>query len=245
MLVACNRKRGRSSQPLPPPTPTPASSSFFLIYRHEYSQPYSYSVHALEITAAAIDNEHSKTLPEPLFRCNRKAFPDSPDFVALDSKIYIIGGISAFGPGKCKDRYVLDTYVFDTTKPLSPHSKDDDPIDFLIKGPQLNAPKLDPILVTFEGRIYAFPRWFSHHSPTNPKCEVLNLEVGSWVPLPDPPLLDECEKNLPRKKYCVQAYFVNDSIFFASTPKGIYCLNLANPIEWKHVQLLGGVSRLP
>ncbi|XVE96190.1 hypothetical protein REPUB_Repub02eG0200600 [Reevesia pubescens] len=234
MLVACSQKRDASSQAPPPP-------SVYLVYYHRTGKA-TYSFYGLEI--AGVENEQTKPLPEPLFRFSSKNFPVGPSFVALDSKIYAIGGlIPAFIRGK--DKYSLDTYMFDTKNPIPPRSEDYDPKDFFIKGPRLNAPQISPILVTFEGRIYAFPSSFSRHSMTLPKCEMLNLGVGTWIPLPDPPLLDQHEKYQPSENYSVKGYAVHDDTFVASTPKGIYCLNLTNPTEWRHVQLWGGVSRFP
>ncbi|OMO68739.1 hypothetical protein COLO4_29430 [Corchorus olitorius] len=250
-----DRKRKRRGNRHSTEAAPPLSPSVILFYNHRDSRVYSFSVYALNVAAVLEDNgDDTNSLPPPLFRFERKKFPTIPGYAALGSKIYIFGGFNS--AEACKDNpalgaYSLDTYVFDTTEHLPPPS--DDPKAFLLKGPSLNAPKTNPISVVFKGKIYVFPRRFSRQAVLltsrtpvlGPKCEVLDPDHGSWTALPDPPLLDQHDRVKSRKDYTVVAYAVYDGMFVASTARGIYCLNLDNPIKWNHLPLLAGFNRFP
>ncbi|OMO51856.1 hypothetical protein CCACVL1_29548 [Corchorus capsularis] len=180
---ACSRirkrkRRGHRYRQSPP--------SVILFYYHRDSVDYSCSAYALNTAAVLEDNgDDTKPLPPPLFRFHRTKFPILPGYAALGSKIYIFGGMNSARACKANptlglERHALETYVFDTTKPLPSAAADHDPKTFLLKGPRLNAPKFHPISVVFKGKIYVFPRSFSRHDlltsrrkPTefSPKCE--------------------------------------------------------------------------
>ncbi|WRX18937.1 hypothetical protein QQP08_011424, partial [Theobroma cacao] len=168
MQVPCSRRQTRSSEPSPAPPP----SVIYLIYKHCRGDLYTYSMYALKIVDA--ENGDTKLLPEPIFRLNKNSFSVGPGFCRNGLKNF-------YSWVECRrlDRAKTSTCCIHTCLILQSLFLRLPQLMIRRSGPRLNAPKVDPILITFEGRIYAFPRWFSQRSPTTPKCEVPDLETWS------------------------------------------------------------------
>ncbi|XP_074321603.1 uncharacterized protein LOC141658576 [Silene latifolia] len=127
------------------------------------------------------DETTIKDLGKPLLEMDESMFPTLMDFAAVDSRIYMVGGLT-YDKRKERTRVSKKVFIYDTESSA------------LSSGPKLNSAKLNPRLITLGTKIFVLSDTIHAYDSSSldrePRFEMLdtkNLKRG-WSPLPSPKL---------------------------------------------------------